>query len=549
MKKVPDVLMGYENEYILFLMNQKKIRYFMSPTLVLGQKSPTTDIPNRFKACCIIPDHIPPESNIELSELALCSILLDGDSENFENSMLEKFHCKMIKEDYEELQNIRKTSNFMNHQRMLEILSYDRKKLDSLCSEIRDMAPESIEDMTEVVKKVIFGQKIGQKVVETGFKCAVTRLEKILKMKDNTIQIIPTNLSMKSLKINDKTKKDSDYMSDADSSESGLYSNSVSSRIDLLYPTIYEFDTEYNSEKALKSVFELCKKGDLHPMIYQAMAFGEVFLNTGGVWDFSSEKLPNPFKVFTPIREYIYSLVFPSSMLNDIRVVEYFVDSRAQVSRHVRTSDSEYDRSKVDRETLDEKNFAHEIIVKPGDIKFSEKLLIERKNRGFGFEDLIKKFKLNIDLSKIKNKYWDIAIILKFIQKQTNNSLLKSEIKAAVATYVNGPMYDKNKSFGFNNRENYNQADPFHTVSSNSPLDRIQWTSTVIHQGFFHFGVLSELLCMNVKGDEKVFRPISCKNQVCFNGRHFRLNCQNDCKGLKVGMRGVVDDIMTVLEE
>jgi len=427
-----------------------------------------------------------------------------------------------------------------------------------LCGEIRDMVPEKVEDLTEVVEKVIFGQKRSQKVVERGFKCAVSRLEKILRMKDSNIQIIPTNLSLKNLKI-DKNKKDCDYMSDAESSEfnsSGIYSDSVRSRGDLLYPTIYEFDTEYNSEKALKSVFELCKKGELHPMIYQAMSFGEVFLNTGGVWDFGSEKLANPFKVFTPIREYIYSLVFPSSMLNDIRVVEYFVDSGAQVRGVGRTSDSAYgDRSKFESEVgskLDEKNFAHEIIVKPGDMTFSERLLIHRKNRRFDFEDLIKKFKLNIDLSKINNKYQDIAIILKFIQKQTNNSLLKSEIKAAVATYVNGPMYDKNKSFGFNNRDsnrNSNQSDPFHTVSSNLPLDRIQWTSTVIHQGFFHFGVLSELLCMNVKGEEKVFRPISCKNQVCFNGRHFRLNCQNDCKGLNVGMRGVVDDIMGVLED
>ena len=164
MKKIPDILMGYENEYILFLMNQKKIRYFMSSTLVLGQKSPTSDIPNRFKACCIIPDHIPPESNIELAELALCSILLDGDSEYFENSMMEKFHCKMAKENYEDLQNTRKSNNFMNHQRMLEILSYDRKKLDCLCSEIRDMVPENFEDLTQVVRKVIFGSTVRSKI-------------------------------------------------------------------------------------------------------------------------------------------------------------------------------------------------------------------------------------------------------------------------------------------------------------------------------------------------------------------------------------------------
>ena len=137
----------------------------MSSTLVLGQKSPTSDIPNRFKACCIIPDHIPPESNIELAELALCSILLDGDSEHFENSMMEKFHCKMAKENYEDLQNTRKSNNFMNHQRMLEILSYDRKKLDCLCSEIRDMVPESFEDLTQVVRKVIFGNTVRSKVL------------------------------------------------------------------------------------------------------------------------------------------------------------------------------------------------------------------------------------------------------------------------------------------------------------------------------------------------------------------------------------------------
>ena len=142
---------------------------------------------------------------------------------------------------------------------------------------------------------------------------------------------------MRHLKISDKTKKDSDYMSDAESAESGLYSNSVGSRRDLLYPIIYEFDTEINCDKTLKSVFELCKKGELHPMIYQAMSLGEVYLNTGGVWNFGSEKLLNPFKVFTPIREYIYSLVFPSSMLSDIRVVEFFVDGGAKVKRHVRT--------------------------------------------------------------------------------------------------------------------------------------------------------------------------------------------------------------------
>ena len=187
--------------------------------------------------------------------------------------------------------------------------------------------------------------------------------------------------------------------------------------------------------------------------------------------------------------------------------------------------------------------------MKPGDIAFTEELLIERKNKGFAFEDLIKKFKLKIDLSKIEKKYWDIVIILKFIQKQTHNSLLKSEVKAAVATYANGPMYDKNKSFGFNSRESHKQSDPFHTVSSSLALDRIQWTSTLIHQGFFHFGVLTELLCMNVRGEEKFFRPISCKNKVCFNGRHFRLNCQNDCRGLKAGLTGVVDKVMKVMEE
>ena len=92
---------------------------------------------------------------------------------------------------------------------------------------------------------------------------------------------------------------------------------------DLLYSRVYEFDPNFEVERIAKRLFHRSQYEGLDPIIYQAVSFGEVFIQSGGVYDYESRDLANPLLVFQPVREMIYSFLFPKSLVNNIKIKEY----------------------------------------------------------------------------------------------------------------------------------------------------------------------------------------------------------------------------------
>lgn len=238
--------------------------------------------------------------------------------------------------------------------------------------------------------------------------------------------------------------------------------------------------------------------------MYQAITFGEVQINAGGVYDYKHEALAHPIKIYQSVREFIYSCLFPmdtghGNMGHGIKIKEYYWQ--------------------------DGKNFEEVNVVQSYELDYCRHLLLEEDlteisgmTRGKLVNDLDKAFGLGLDMAefhKLDQCHWDIVIILKYL-KAHGVQLLKSEQIAIMTTFVNGcasAASDQPKEW-----QNTNRGGP------PPNLDRIQWVSTLIHQGYYHFGMLFELFGLNKSknGKKKMFRPASS-----FSGRLYRENCQS----------------------
>ena len=316
------------------------------------------------------------------------------------------------------------------------------------------------------------------------------------------------------------------------------------------YETIYEKDNlkDPNSKfpilKIQNHILNCTKTGHYDPIIYQAITSGCVTINAGGVYDISDEYI-HPVKIYEPIRILIYKLLFPMTDQRDkIKIVEYYdIGERNSITVQFTPHDSfEYSKNRL---------LSLKSSEVPDEIDFLAFLNNELK-LGYSYQDLYM-------FTEFPHLNWGLPLIIRYIYRHCNFNLKLNDhiLHSLYTAFQDREMNHKSReATASDNARKYDKemnrfyADEIRKIE----IGKISQISTIIHSGFYNFGLINEIYGKfidktdktgsvmkdesNDQNDqnkniyhEKIFKtPIPYKAfhpTFSFNGEKFRLCCMS----------------------